>query len=135
MYANNGWFKKKPDSASEQSNGLWQLIRQTTMHRLSRFVRIRHPYKILKGSKQAKNRRFLYSGMDSVTINKAGLANLKPEMDMIDGITDAASLAKATATCRCLDVSGFLVFISDRMIRSAVNTQSLFQQGGLVCPI
>ena len=29
LFANNGWFKKNPIPASESSNGLWQLIRDT----------------------------------------------------------------------------------------------------------
>lgn len=29
LYANNGWFRQNPIPASESSNGLWQLIRDT----------------------------------------------------------------------------------------------------------
>ena len=37
-----------------------------------------------------------FTGMDSVTINQSGLSALKAEFDMIDGIKDAADIAKVT---------------------------------------
>jgi putative endopeptidase len=98
MYANNGWFKNNPIPASEGSNGLWQLIRDTINAQVREICEGAAALKDSpKGSNKQKIGDFYFSGMDSVSINKSGLAALKPEMDMIDAINDAAGIAKASA--------------------------------------
>ncbi|MBL0340017.1 MAG: M13 family metallopeptidase [Bacteroidetes bacterium] len=135
LYANNGWFKNNPIPASEQSNGLWQLIRDTINAQVKQICENSASIKDAeKGSNKQKIGDFFYSGMDSVTINAAGLANLKPEMDMIDGITDAASFAKATATVHMLSASPIFGFYVGQDDKISSKYAIFISQGGLSLP-
>jgi putative endopeptidase len=98
MFANNNWFKNNPIPDSEGSNGLWQLIRDTINAQLREICEASAAIADApKGSNKQKIGDLFYSGMDSVTINNSGLSALQPEFDMIDGIKDAAGVAKAVA--------------------------------------
>jgi len=135
LYANNGWFKNNPIPASEQGNGLWQLIRDTINAQVKQICENAASIKDAeKGGNKQKIGDFFYSGMDSVTINAAALSNLKPEMDMIDGIKDAAGVANATAIIHNLSgapMFGFYVGQDDKIS----NKYAIFiSQGGLSLP-
>ncbi|MBL0339904.1 MAG: M13 family metallopeptidase [Bacteroidetes bacterium] len=135
LYANGAWFSKNPIPASEQGNGLWQLIRDTINAQVKQICENSASIQNAeKGSPKQKIGDFFYSGMDSITINSAMLSNLKPEMDMIDGINDAASLAKATAMVHMLSSSpmfGFYIGQDDKIS----NKYAIFiSQGGLSLP-
>jgi putative endopeptidase len=98
LFANNNWFKNNPIPASEGSNGLWQLIRDTINAQVREICVASAEMKdAAKGSNKQKIGDMYYTGMDSVTINKDGISALKPEFDMISGISNAAGMAKAAA--------------------------------------
>ena len=87
LFANGKWFKEHPIPASEQSNGLWQLIQDTINSQ------VRHICESAattgdapSGSNKQKIGDFFFSGMDSVSLNKNGLAGLKADFDRIDGL-------------------------------------------------
>ncbi|HEX5001187.1 MAG TPA: M13 family metallopeptidase [Bacteroidia bacterium] len=98
MFANNNWFKNHPIPASEAYNGLWQLIRDTINAQIHDIcVEAASMKDAPAGSNKQKIGDMFFSGMDSTSINAAGISALKPEMDMIDGVKDAAGLASAAA--------------------------------------
>jgi len=135
MYANNGWFSKNPIPASEQGNGLWQLIRDTINAQVRQICENSAANTTAeKGSPKQKIGDMFFSGMDSVSLNKAGVAPLKPEFDMIDGMTDAASVAKATAMVHMnsgAPMFGFYIGQDDKLSdKYAV----FISQGGLSLP-
>src|ERR1035437_4766272 len=98
LFANGKWFKSHPIPASEQSNGLWQLIQDTINAQIRNICEssaaLTNPE---KGSNKQKIGDFFFSGMDSVTVNKKGISDLKDDFEMIDKITDVSDLMKATA--------------------------------------
>ncbi len=135
MYANNGWFSKNPIPASEQGNGLWQLIRDTINAQVRQICENSAANSTAeKGSPKQKIGDMYFSGMDSVSLNAAGVTPLKPEMDMIDGMTDAASVAKATAMVHMnsgAPMFGFYIGQDDKLS----NKYAIFiSQGGLSMP-
>ncbi|MDQ3051475.1 MAG: M13 family metallopeptidase [Bacteroidota bacterium] len=134
LYANNGWFQKNPIPASEQGNGLWQLIRDTINAQVRQICENAAATDSDKGSARQKIGDMFYSGMDSISLNKSGIAAIKPELDMIDGINDAASLAKATATVHMISgapMFGFYVGQDDKLS----DKYAIFiYQGGLSLP-
>ncbi len=135
LYANNGWFKNNPIPASEQGNGLWQLIRDTINAQVKQICENAAAIKDSeKGSNKQKIGDFFYSGMDSVTINTAALSNLKPEMDMIDGIKDAAGLANATAMVHNLSGSPMFGFYVGQDDKISDKYAIFISQGGLSLP-
>ena len=135
LYANGAWFSKNPIPASEQGNGLWQLIRDTINAQVKQICENSASMQNAeKGSPKQKIGDFFYSGMDSVTINSAMLSNLKPEMDMIDGINDAASLAKATAMVHMLSSSPMFSFYIGQDDKISNKYAIFISQGGLSLP-
>lgn len=134
-YANNGWFKNNPIPESEQSNGLWQLIRDTINAQVREICESSAANSTAeKGSNKQKIGDFFFSGMDSASINQTGLAAIKPEMDMIDAVSDPAGFTKAVAMIHALEGSplfGMMVGQDDRIS----NKNAIFvYQGGLSMP-
>ncbi|MFM8918020.1 MAG: M13 family metallopeptidase [Bacteroidota bacterium] len=98
LYANNGWFKKNPIPASEGSNGLWQLIRDTINAQVKEICEnAASDSKATKGSNKQNIGDMFFSGMDSVNINQQGIGAIKAELDQIAAIKDPISVAKACA--------------------------------------
>jgi len=135
LYANNNWFKKNPIPASEQGNGLWQLIRDTINAQVHQIcVNAAANADQEKGSPKQKIGDMFYSGMDSVTINKSGLTSLQKELEMIEAANDPVSIAKATAMVHMFSSSPmFNIFIGQDDKLS--NKYAIFiSQGGLSLP-
>lgn len=89
LFANGKWFRQNPIPASEQSNGIFQLIQDTIN------AQIRHVCESsasVKDSPDGSNKRkigdFFYSGMDSISLNSKGISDLKSDFDKIDAIND-----------------------------------------------
>jgi len=135
LYANNGWFKKNPIPASEGSNGLWQLIRDTINAQVREICEnAAADAKATKGSNKQKIGDMFFTGMDSVNINKTGLSAIKPEMDQIASITDANTLSKVAAmihTTSALPLMSMYVGQDDKIS----SKHAIFvYQGGLSLP-
>jgi putative endopeptidase len=135
LYANGRWFKENPIPASETSNGLWQLIQDTINAQVRSICESSSALtNAEKGSNKQKIGDFFFSGMDSVGLNTRGIADLKSEFDMIDGIKDLKGVVKAAATIHMISGSplfGFGVGQDDRI--SSKNAIFIYQ-GGLSLP-
>ncbi len=135
LYANNGWFKKNPIPASEQGNGLWQLIRDTINEQVKQICENSASIQNAeKGSAKQKIGDFFYSGMDSVSINKIGIAALQPEMEIIDAANDPASLAKAVAMVHIESGSPMFGFYIAQDDKISSKYAIFVSQGGLSLP-
>ncbi len=89
QYANGGWFKQNPIPASEQSNGIWQIIQDTINAQVRKICESSAAEKDApKGSNKQKIGDLFFSGMDSVSLNKNGIGILKGDFDKIDAIKD-----------------------------------------------
>ncbi|MBL0330377.1 MAG: M13 family metallopeptidase [Bacteroidetes bacterium] len=95
LYANNGWFKKNPIPASEKSNGIFQTINDTINEAIRKICESSAAdTKAEKGSNKQKIGDLYYSGMDTTSIEKAGIALLKDEFSNIDKINTTSDLLK-----------------------------------------
>jgi putative endopeptidase len=135
LFANGKWFKQNPIPATEQSNGIWQVI-QDTINAQIRNVCISSASnkEALKGSNKQKIGDFFFSGLDSITLNKNGITDLKPELAMIDDIKDINGIVKTASYLHTFAGSplfGFYV-IQDDKISSKIAIQ--ISQGGLSLP-
>jgi len=89
LYANGKWFKENPIPASEQSNGLWQLIQDTINAQIRNICESSSMLaNVEKGSNKQKIGDFFFSGMDSTALNRKGIADLKTDLERIDAISD-----------------------------------------------
>ncbi len=135
LYANGRWFKEHPIPASEQQNGLWQMIQDTinaqVLNICESSAAMANPE---KGSNKQKIGDFYYSGMDSLSINAAGMQAIKDEMariDLIQNDDDILVMAGAMHSLGASPLFGFGVGQDDKI--SSKNA-IFFGQGGLSLP-
>jgi putative endopeptidase len=131
-FANGKWFSQHPIPASEQSNGLWQMIQDTINNQVLAICKSAAALTdATKGSDKQKIGDFYYSGMDSLTLNKKGIDDIRPQLAAIAAIKDLSGFAKIAAEFRPETGSalfGFYIGQDDRL--SSKNAVKL-DQGGL----
>ena len=135
LFANGKWFKENPIPASEAYNGLWQMIQDTINSQIRNVCESSAALtNAEKGSNKQKNWDFFYTGMDSVSLNKKGMSDLKNEFEMIDGIQNMSGVIKSAAYIHAVSASpifGFGVGQDDKI--SSKNAIFIWQ-GGLSLP-
>ncbi len=93
LYANNGWFKKHPIPSSEKSNGIFQTIQDTINESVRKICESSAAdTKAIKGSNKQKIGDLYYSGMDTLSIEKANYTALNDEFSKIDAIKTVPEL-------------------------------------------
>jgi putative endopeptidase len=135
LFANGKWFKEHPIPASEQNNGVWQLIQDTINAQIRNICQSSAALKDApKGSAKQKIGDFFFTGMDSISLNRKGISDLKADLDRIDRIKDINGIMKEAAYIHIVSGSplfGFWVTQDDRI--SSKNA-IFFSQGGLSLP-
>lgn len=110
-FANGGWIKRTPIPESESGWGLGNLVQEDIYIRLKKVNEDAvQNSAAAAGTITQKIGDFWYSGMDSVGIEKAGLAPLKTELDEIRAINSKGDLTKV---CADMHLKGIRVFFSD----------------------
>lgn len=135
MFANNGWFKNNPIPASEQSNGLWQLIQDTINAQVRNICEENAALtNSEKGSAKQKVGDFFFSGMDTASINKNGLTDLKSEFDQIDAIKDLDGVIKNAAMIHNIAGAPLFGFYVGQDDKNSSKNAIFISQGGLSLP-
>lgn len=135
LFANGKWFKENPIPASEQSNGLWQLIRDTINSQVLNICEsAAKDTKAEPGSNKQKIGDFFFSGMDSVAINKAGLSALQQDFARIDAVRDIRGLAPEAAFVHTVSGSPLFSFYVGQDDRLSSKHAVFLAQGGLNLP-
>jgi putative endopeptidase len=132
LFANGKWFKENPIPASEQSNGLWQMIQDTINDQVLSICKTSAALTDApKGSDKQKIGDFYYSGMDSISLNKNGIDGVKPYLSMIDGASDMNALVKVAAELRPVLNSALFSFYVGQDDRISNKNAVMLGQGGL----
>lgn len=98
MFANGKWFKQHPIPASEKQNGLWEMIQDTINAQILNLCQSSAKLTNAEpGSAKQKIGDFYYTAMDSATLNKNGISDIKPDLDNIDAIKDLKGIAAEAA--------------------------------------
>jgi putative endopeptidase len=135
LFANGKWFKENPIPASEQNNGLWQLIQDTINAQVRNICESSAALKdAAKGSAKQKIGDFFFTGMDSISLNKKGISDLKGIFDRIDAIKDIDGLMKEAAYIHTVAGSPFFGFGVGQDDRISSKNAIFFGQGGLSLP-
>jgi len=134
QYANGQWFKQNPIPASEQSNGIWQLIQDTINNQVRTICETSSSLKADKGSNKQKIGDFFFSGMDSTLLNKNGINDLKGDFARIDKSTDLSSIIKEAATIHSVSSAPFFNFYITQDDRNSSKYAVYISQGGLSLP-
>lgn len=135
MFANNGWFKANPIPASERSNGIFNTIQDTVNNAIKNICEqsagLIDP---AKGSNEQKIGDFYFSGMDTVSINKAGITPLNEELAMIDGITDLSNLSATLGKLNRVQAGGLFGFYVGVDDMNSSKYAATLLQGGIGLP-
>jgi putative endopeptidase len=135
LYANGKWFRQNPIPGSEQSNGIWQLIQDTINAQIRHVCESSASMKdALKGSNKQKIGDFFYTGMDSVTLNKSGISDLKSDFDMIDAIKDINGIIKTASYIHTVSGDPLFAFYAGQDDKISSKIAIMIYQGGLSLP-
>jgi putative endopeptidase len=135
LFANGKWFKEHPIPASEQNNGLWQLIQDTINAQVRNICESSAALKDApKGSAKQKIGDFFYTGMDSISLNRKGITDLKGDLDRIDRIKDINGIMKEAAYIHIVSGSPLFRFGVGQDDRISSKNAVFFSQGGLSLP-
>ena len=135
LFANGKWFNENPIPASEQSNGIFQIIQDTINSQIKRICETSAAIKNLeKGSNKQKIGDFYFSGMDSVNLNKKGISDLNEDLLKIDNCKNTNDLVKVAAYLHSTTSSPFFSFgiMQDEMNSSKYAVY--IYQGGISLP-
>jgi putative endopeptidase len=135
LFANGKWFRENPIPASEQYNGLWQLIQDTINAQVRNICESSAALKDApKGSAKQKIGDFFYTGMDSVSLNRKGITDLKGDLERIDRIKDIDGIVKEAAYIHTVSASPLFGFGVGQDDRISSKNAVFFSQGGLSLP-
>jgi putative endopeptidase len=135
LFANGKWFKEHPIPPSEQSNGLWQLIQDTINAQVRNICESAASLtNAQEGSNKQKIGDFFSTGMDSVSLNRKGLADLKGDLSAIDGIKDIQGVVKAAAYIHTVSGSPLFAFGVGQDDKISSKNAIFVWQGGLSLP-
>ncbi|WP_321479967.1 M13 family metallopeptidase [uncultured Bacteroides sp.] len=135
QFANGKWFKENPIPASEQSNGIFQLVQDTINAQVRNICELaaadrNEP----KGSNKQKIGDLFFSGMDSVSLNKKGLSDLKNDFARIDALKDLKGVLAEAAYIHTVSSSPLFGFYVAQDDKNSAKYQVYIVQGGLSMP-
>ena len=134
LYATGGWLKKTPVPASESGWGIGNMVQEEIYKRILFINKNAGKAKSKTGSVAQKIGDFWKSAMDTVAINKAGLAPLAADFKKIDAVQ---SMADLTGIAAYLHNAGVSCFFNDYAIQDDKNSAAIIfrmEQGGLGLP-
>jgi len=133
-YANGAWLKAHPIPASESSWGIGNAVQEEIYARLRTISEDSAKAAAAAGSDQQKIGDFWATAMDEAKGDQLGVTPLKPLLDRIDAIHDAAGAIDVAFDLRPIGVSAFFgVGVSQDEKASDVMAVHL-SQGGLGLP-
>jgi putative endopeptidase len=135
LFANGKWFKQNPIPASEQYNGIFQLIQDTINEQIRNVCESSAAIKdALPGSNKQKIGDFFYSGMDSVSLNNKGITDIKDDLDKIDAIKDINGIVKEASYIHTISGSPLFGFYVGQDDKISSKMAVFIYQGGLSLP-
>jgi len=134
LYANGTWIKNNPIPPAYSSWGIGNVVGEEIKVRLKKITEDAMAANAPKGTATQKIGDFYYSGLDSLTIEKEGVAPLQPMLAMIDGIKDTKGLLHVSSY---LSTYGTRSFIGAGVGQDAKNSSKnivQLRQGGIGLP-
>lgn len=133
-YATGTWMKNNPIPPTERAWGIGNLVQEETYARLKGILEDAEISNSSNGGSEEKIGDFYFTGMDSIGIEKQGIAALQPELDKINSIKDKKDLCDVVALLQREGVNAmFGLFVDQDQVKSDVYALYLWQ-GGLGLP-
>lgn len=134
-FANGRWFKENPIPASESYNGIFLIIQDSVNAAIRDICEKSAKLSDVKaGTNQQKIGDLFYSGMDTLSIEKAGITPLKSRLDAIAKISSADDLTLEIAELHKLGVDVFFNFDVRQDEKISAQMIVALMQGGLGLP-
>lgn len=131
-YANGGWFKANPIPSSESSNGIFRTIGDTINAQIKDICEKSAKNKdAAKGSNEQKIGDFYASGMDTLSIEKAGMKPLAASFSKIETVKDIPSLMNTIAYLHTIGAGPAFSFGVGQDDKISSKNALFFSQGGL----
>lgn len=135
-YANGGWLASNEIPETETRWGSFDLLRENNLNNLHDILdeAVQDAANAKAGSATQKVGDLYKSGMDTTTIDDAGISPIKDKLDRIDAIADSKGVLKEVANLRTEGLSqvfGFYISPDDKDVTTMI---CQFYQGGLGLP-
>lgn len=135
MYANGNWFKNNPIPKSETRWGSFNLLQENNYKVLHELLESAAADKqATKGSATQKVGDFYRTGMDTTTIDKAGINPLKPWLDRIDAAKTGEDVLKEVITQHTEGIGPLFAFYVAPDDKNVTRQICQLFQGGLGMP-
>ncbi len=133
-YANGGWIKRTPMPESESGWGIGNLVQDEIYSRLKKINEDAVASKNDVGSISQKIGDFWQTAMDTVALDKAGIAPLQSDLEKINAIQNPTDLLNEAAA---LGMKSVNVLFNDYVSQDDKNSEMMaykLDQGGLGMP-
>ncbi|GAC1570691.1 MAG: hypothetical protein NVS3B8_17870 [Chitinophagaceae bacterium] len=134
LYANGGWLKRNPIPAAYASWGIGNVVSEDLRDRLKRINENAMKANAAKGSNTQKIGDFYYSGLDSVSIEKMGIAAIKQPLDKIDAIKTKQDVVNTSAYLTTIGVRNIIGAGIGQDAKNSVKMVLQLRQAGLGLP-
>lgn len=130
QYANGGWMKNNPIPEDKSRLGSFDILHENSRNQIREIVEEAAKNKGAMGTPSQKIGDLYALGMDTVARDEVGMKPILPLLQMVDEISDDASLAKTLAKLNINGVYPFFAFyISADPGNSTMNISGLSQTG------
>lgn len=130
QYACGGWMKNHPLTDEYSRLGSFDLLAENNREQLRGLIEELAATKHEAGSVAQKVGELYNIAMDSVKLNKEGVAPIKPELDQIAAITDKAGITQMIAQMQKNGMNPFFyLYISADDMNSNMNMAHTYQGG------
>lgn len=134
QYANGTWLKQHPIPASESSWSIGREVQNEIYARLRKTSETAAQAQAKPGSNDQKIGDFYQTGMDTVSIEKQGLAPLQPELDRIASIKSNADVPAIVAHLQVIGVNALIGPYVDQDAKNSEQMALYLWQSGLGLP-
>jgi putative endopeptidase len=133
-YANGAWFKQNPIPPAYSQWGIGNQVNEEIRDRLKKINEDALKENAAKGTASQKIGDFYYAGLDSASIEKAGIAPLQQQLTLIDRATTINDIVTAAAVLSTNGVRSFLGMRVDQDDKNSAKMMLQFGQAGLGLP-
>jgi len=131
QYANGGWMKNNPLPEDKSRYGTFDELQENNNKLVRNLIEKLSETKHDAGSVAAKIGNFYAAGMDTVNIEKQGLAPLEKEFDKIEAIQTSEDIQKEMARMHTLFIHPLFILYGDVDEKNSKMFITQLWQGGL----
>jgi endothelin-converting enzyme/putative endopeptidase len=133
-YSCNGWFKRNPLPPDQAAYGRFTELAELNRLRLKQILEETSAPVATRSANEQKIGDEYASCMDTATVNKLGLAPLKPELDRIAALKSRKKLPALLAHLHSIGVHAFFEMGSNQDFADSSAVISFYGAGGLGLP-